>query len=64
MSKTLPRKCVTSAVIFTSGDALSQHVLEAQPWSKHDYARSARLAVHGGVGAYRTPFDVYQGVNH
>ncbi len=50
MSSTLPRKCITSAVIFASGDALSQHAFERRAWSAHDYSRSARIAVHGGVG--------------
>ncbi|UZJ55653.1 hypothetical protein CBS101457_004973 [Exobasidium rhododendri] len=47
-TRSLPAKCVTSATLGITGDALSQHVIESRSISDHDYRRTARMGVYGG----------------
>lgn len=49
-TRSLPRKCVTSSVLFSTADGLAQHVFEEQPLSKHEWARTARMGAWGGCG--------------
>ena len=51
-TRTLPRKCVTSATIFAMGDGLAQHAFEGRTLREHDYRRTARMSFHGGVGEW------------
>lgn len=35
-------------MLFSSGDALAQQVVDRRGWAKHDLARSGRMALYGG----------------
>lgn len=39
---------LTVQVLFSSGDALAQQVVDRRGWAKHDLARSGRMALYGG----------------
>ncbi|KAL1746457.1 hypothetical protein HDZ31DRAFT_62128 [Schizophyllum fasciatum] len=41
-------QCLTAAVLFSGGDVLAQQFVERRG-SLHDYTRTARLALYGGV---------------
>ncbi|OSD00772.1 hypothetical protein PYCCODRAFT_1437118 [Trametes coccinea BRFM310] len=42
-------QCVTSAVLFGSGDIVAQQVFEKKGFANHDFMRTARLAFYGGA---------------
>ncbi|KAI9058598.1 hypothetical protein FKP32DRAFT_1635344, partial [Trametes sanguinea] len=42
-------QCVTSAVLFGSGDIVAQQVFEKKGLANHDFMRTARLAFYGGA---------------
>lgn len=48
-TRTLPRRCMTSAIICMTGDAIAQHSFEHKPLVKHDFVRSAHLGIYGGI---------------
>lgn len=48
-TRSLPRRCATSAAICLTGDAIAQHSFEHKTLRKHDFIRSAHLGIYGGL---------------
>ncbi|KAJ5484633.1 Mpv17/PMP22 [Penicillium expansum] len=40
---------ITSAFLFSSGDVLAQQAVDRRGLQKHDFARTGRMALYGGV---------------
>lgn len=49
LTSTLPRKCLTSSLIWLTADSLSQHLIEKKPLSSHDFMRSLKHSIYSGV---------------
>ncbi|KAF8502587.1 hypothetical protein F5888DRAFT_1800128 [Russula emetica] len=47
LKRPLATQCVTSAILFASGDIIAQQAIERKR-EKHDFSRTARLAFFGG----------------
>ncbi|KAI9507731.1 hypothetical protein F5148DRAFT_73861 [Russula earlei] len=47
LKRPLATQCVTSAVLFASGDIIAQQAIERKS-TKHDFSRTARLTFFGG----------------
>ncbi|KAI9739663.1 MAG: Protein required for ethanol metabolism [Cirrosporium novae-zelandiae] len=45
----LATQVITTAILFATGDVMSQQVVEKVGWDKHDYMRTVRLGGYGGV---------------
>jgi len=47
LKRPLATQCVTSAVLFASGDIIAQQAIQRKR-AKHDFSRTARLTFYGG----------------
>jgi len=47
LKRPLATQCVTSAVLFASGDVIAQQAIQRKR-AKHDFSRTARLTIYGG----------------
>lgn len=48
-SSSLPRKCITTSTIWLISDSIAQHGVESKPLQNHDWKRSARQTIYGGL---------------
>jgi len=49
LTSTFPRKCLTSSIIWLTADGLSQHLIENKAFHSHDYLRSVKHSLYGGL---------------
>lgn len=47
-SRPLLTQSVTTAVLFATGDAMAQHLVEKKGLKNHEFGRTARMALYGG----------------
>lgn len=47
-SRPLLTQSVTTAVLFATGDAMAQQLVEKKGWRNHEIARTGRMALYGG----------------
>jgi len=48
-SRPLLTQSVTTAVLFATGDAMAQHLVEKKGLKNHEFGRTARMALYGGA---------------
>lgn len=46
---TLRGRCITSSLIFLTGDTVAQQAVEKKGWNNHDVQRTSCMVVYGGM---------------